>query len=114
MRRGFLFVGGAAVLAGLAWFAYGNMPVGQTAAPAAPRPDALPAEVTAFVEQRDGCDHFRGEEPYDAERAAYLRQRTEELCQGTDAALARLRQKYGDAPQVVEQLSHYEDNIEAD
>jgi hypothetical protein len=32
----------------------------------------LPEDVTAFVERRDGCDHFRGEYPYDEDRRKFL------------------------------------------
>ena len=50
-----------------------------TAASASPGADpvaakpaaALPLAVIAFQQQRDACDHFRGEEPYDRQRAAF-------------------------------------------
>lgn len=32
----------------------------------------LPADVRAFLERRLECDHWRGEEPYDPERAAEI------------------------------------------
>ncbi|MGH8075921.1 MAG: hypothetical protein ACREPE_01155, partial [Lysobacter sp.] len=32
----------------------------------------LPANVRAFASRHGMCSHFLGEEPYDAERAAYL------------------------------------------
>lgn len=73
----------------------------------------FPAEVTAFMVDRDGCDHFRGEEPYDAERAAYLEQSIRELCTGTDAKLAKLRRRYAAESDVVVALDNYEDRIEA-
>lgn len=73
----------------------------------------FPAEVTAFMVDRDGCDHFRGEEPYDAERRAYLEASIRELCIGTDARLARLRQRYASDPDVMAALAQYEDRIEA-
>src|SRR3546814_15652218 len=34
----------------------------------------LPADAQAFVEQRDLCDHFRGEAPYDEQRQPFLEQ----------------------------------------
>lgn len=73
----------------------------------------FPAEVTAFMVDRDGCDHFRGEEPFDAERRAYLEESIRELCSGTDARLARLRQRYASDPDVMAALAQYEDRIEA-
>lgn len=80
----------------------------------AAQPKAFPDEVTHFMVHRDGCDHFRGEEPYDAERRAYLEESVAELCTGTDAKLAQLRQRYADDPDVVTALSGYEDRIEGD
>lgn len=73
----------------------------------------FPAEVTTFMVDRDGCDHFRGEEPYDAERAAYLEQSIRELCTGSDEKLARLRRRYAAEPDVVAALDNYEDRIES-
>lgn len=72
----------------------------------------FPAEVTAFMVDRDGCDHFRGEEPFDAERRAYLNESIRELCSGTDARLARLRQRYAADPDVIAALAPYESQIE--
>lgn len=74
---------------------------------------AFPAEVTTFMVDRDGCDHFRGEEPYDAERAAYLEQSIRDLCTGSDAKLAKLRRRYAEEPDVIAALGNYENRIEA-
>lgn len=79
---------------------------------AASEPLAFPAEVTSFMVDRDGCDHFRGEEPYDAERAAFLEENIRELCTGTDAKLARLRKRYAADPDVIAALASYEDQVE--
>lgn len=76
-------------------------------------PQSLPADVAAFVEQRDGCDHFRGEEPYDEERRAFLEQNMRELCTGTDMALARLKKKHEKSGSVMSVLNQYEEKIEA-
>ncbi|WP_336973532.1 hypothetical protein [Sphingobium aromaticiconvertens] len=73
----------------------------------------FPAEVTTFMVDRDGCDHFRGEEPYDAERAAYLEQSIRELCAGSDARLAKLRRRYAEEPDVIAALGNYEERIES-
>lgn len=72
----------------------------------------FPQEVTAFMVDRDGCDHFRGEEPYDAERRAYIAESVAELCTGTDARLAMLRRRYAAEPSVLAALKNYEDHIE--
>lgn len=83
--------------------------------PAADLPDLqpFPDEVTRFMVDRDGCDHFRGEEPYDAERRAYLTESIAELCTGTDVRLADLRQRYARDPDVMAALRGYEDRIES-
>jgi hypothetical protein len=75
--------------------------------------EPFPREVTAFMVDRDGCDHFRGEQPYDAERRAYIAENVAELCTGTDARLAMLRRRYATDPAVMAALRGYEDQIEA-
>ncbi|WP_309752427.1 hypothetical protein [Novosphingobium sp.] len=58
----------------------------------------LPADVAALTERIAACEHFAGEEPYDAERGKFLREQVAASCTGNAAALARLRKKYaGDA-----------------
>ncbi|WP_454888222.1 hypothetical protein [Sphingobium herbicidovorans] len=83
-----------------------------------PSPDAVqplpfPQEVTSFMVDRDGCDHFRGEEPYDSERRVFLIENIAELCTGTDAKLAMLRRRYAGDAAVIAALHGYEDHIEA-
>ncbi len=77
-------------------------------------PTPFPSTVTAFMIDRDGCDHFRGEEAYDADRAAFLQENLRQLCTGTDARLAALRGRYASNPDVVAALAHYEDRIEGE
>ena len=72
----------------------------------------FPAEVERFIERRDQCDHFRGEEPYDQERRDFLRRRTLEFCIGTDKQLAELKQKYRSNHAIMEKLNQYEPQIE--
>ena len=85
-----------------------DLPPSDVAASAAP----FPREVTQFMVSRDGCDHFRGEEAYDAERRAYIEESVAELCQGSDATLAMLRHRYSGDPSVIAALHGYEDRIE--
>jgi hypothetical protein len=82
------------------------------ALPAPTSARTLPADVAAFVQRRDACDHFRGEEPYDAARAAELRTKLAQTCKGTDKQLAALRRKYAANRRVMSRLSRYEDRIE--
>lgn len=72
----------------------------------------FPQEVTAFMVDRDGCDHFRGEDAYDAERRAYIAENIAELCRGTDARLAMLRRRYAGDASVTAALKGYDAHIE--
>jgi cytochrome c556 len=84
-------------------------------APAATPSDqrrALPADVRAFVAKRDTCDHFRGEEPYDAARRAEIAKALATNCKGTDAQLAHLRKKYRGQRAATKALAGYEARIE--
>lgn len=72
----------------------------------------LPADVAMFKKHRDLCDHFRGEEPYDAERRTFLEESLKKYCTGTDQELASLRAKYKNNLVVLKVLSEYEDAIE--
>ena len=80
--------------------------VGWTRAP------ALPADIRAFVARRDLCDHFRGEEGYDAARTAEIAAQLKRNCRGTDAALARLKRVYRGNARVQTVLTRYESRIE--
>lgn len=90
----------------------GYQPMDLPPSNAAASVEAFPDEVTAFMVERDSCDHFRGEEPYDADRRAYIEESIAELCTGTDAKLAALRRRYADNPAVIQALGNYEDRIE--
>ena len=57
---------------------------------------------------------FRGEETYDAERAAFVEMKLIELCTGTDKELAHLKEKYAGEPEVLSKLNEYEIRIEPD
>ena len=81
--------------------------------PDAAQSTAFPQEVTSFMVDRDSCDHFRGEEPYDNERRVYLAESIAELCTGSDARLALLRRRYAGNPSVIAALRGYDDRIEA-
>ncbi|MCL1633680.1 hypothetical protein M2650_03345 [Luteimonas sp. SX5] len=68
----------------------------------------LPKDVVAFISRRDDCEHFLGEEPYDAERREYLAKTVRELCTGSNEELAALRGKYRNNEAVIQALSGYE------
>ena len=86
--------------------------IGSDAPQSRPGSCAWPRDVRAFVARRDLCDHFRGEEPYDAERAAFLAKRTRQTCSGSDATLMRLRQRYANDPVLSGLLAGFEHPIE--
>jgi hypothetical protein len=73
----------------------------------------LPRDIIQFMERRDACDHFRGEEPYDAERRKLLEDKTRQLCTGTDRKLAALKRKYKNQTKVLVKLGEYEPRIES-
>ena len=90
-------------------------PLGSLDLPPSPgtaQPTPFPQEVTSFMVDRDSCDHFRGEEPYDGERRVFLMESIAELCTGTDAKLAMLRRRYATDPAVIAALRGYQDHIE--
>lgn len=78
---------------------------------------AMPEDVRAFVEQREACDHFRGE-PVEGEgeealaRLEFVQRQIFESCSGTDAELQRLRHAYADHPTVAKALAAFEYPIE--
>lgn len=76
------------------------------------RPASLRADVVAFRQRRDECDHFRGEEPYDAERAAFLHAALARTCKGTDAELAGLRKRYARDRAALRALVDYDPNVD--
>ena len=76
-----------------------------------------PGEVRDFVEDRDACDHFRGE-PWPEGDTAADRQRRRELvegirtaCAGTDRRLADLRQRYAADARISALLSGFETSV---
>lgn len=75
----------------------------------------LPKEVSEFLLNREACDHFRGEviDPPDAKLKKERNDNIRMYCTGTDAALARLRQKYAKRKDVVQALRGFEARIEA-
>lgn len=79
----------------------------------------LPSDVRAFIDKRDGCDHFRGEpwdpgdDPLVKDRREFILENINKLCTGTDKQLTELREKYRNNSAVIERLRQYEDNIES-
>ena len=76
---------------------------------------SLSADVTNYVEQREGCDHFRGEvpDPPDARRMKEIEQEIRKLCTGPDKNLSKLKRKYAKDPAILKRLNEFEENVEA-
>lgn len=55
---------------------------------------ALPADVRRFVEDHASCEHWLGEDGYDAERARDIRAAVAASCPGIDRRRARLLRRY--------------------
>jgi hypothetical protein len=74
----------------------------------------LPADVAKFIEQREGCDHFRGEmpDPSEKQRMKEVERELRKLCTGTDKKLAQLKRKYAGNPVVMKRLDEFEEKIE--
>ncbi|MDQ6683601.1 MAG: hypothetical protein M3Z16_00600 [Pseudomonadota bacterium] len=82
-------------------------------APADEAADArLPADVRSFLERREACDHWGGEEPYDKARAAEIARGVARDCRGTDRQLALLKQRYAQRFDVAARLSAFEATVE--
>ena len=76
-----------------------------------------PQEVTAFVADRDACDHFRGEPiegdaPEQRDRRKFVQESLDIHCAGSDRRLAALKSRYSSNPQVMKLLNNYEPVIE--
>lgn len=74
----------------------------------------LPADVAKYVEQREGCDHFRGEipDPPDEQRMKEVEREIRKLCTGTDRKLQQLKRKYAKNQAVLKRLNEFEEQIE--
>ncbi len=74
----------------------------------------LPADVAKYVEQREGCDHFRGEipNPPDEQRMKEVEREIRKLCTGTDRKLQQLKRKYAKNQAVLKRLNEFEEQIE--
>lgn len=74
------------------------------------RVEGAPRKVAAFIERRAGCNHFLGEEPYDAERAAELKKAIRELrCTRIERDVRRLERTYRGRPEILRLLKDTED-----
>ena len=86
-------------------------------APAAPTADAaaaavgLPADVEAQRRNAETCEHFAGEEPYDAERRRQIEQGLADSCGPLKAALPGLKAKHAGDPAVDAMLADWDELV---
>jgi hypothetical protein len=82
----------------------------ESATPAAQTGD-LPKDVSAYVERRMGCNHWMGEEPYDAARRREIDKAIKDLaCTRIDADERSLRQRHKGAPATIKALDAAKDS----
>ena len=86
--------------------------IAPTAAKPKPAMAVLPVDVRNFMQRRDLCDHLRGEESYDPQRADELEEGMEKNCSGTDKELRDLRKAYARNPEIKAKLAKYQTEIE--
>ncbi|TFZ55736.1 hypothetical protein E4V01_21345 [Methylorubrum sp. Q1] len=66
---------------------------------------SLPAEVVTYLDRHRGCNHWSGEEAYDAARGREIAAAVKTLrCDAIEADEKRLRQRYGRDPAVRKAL----------
>lgn len=69
-------------------------------------------DLERFIARREKCDHFRGEDGYDRERAHFVAANVKRYCTGTDRELARLKLAYANNAAATAMLNAYESSIE--
>jgi hypothetical protein len=71
---------------------------------------ALPRPVAAFIERRADCNHWTGEEPYDAERRAEIERAIADLrCARIEKDERRTRARYARRADVIALLDETAD-----
>jgi hypothetical protein len=80
--------------------------------------ETLPDDVSAFIEQRTLCEHFRaepwpeGESPEERERREFLILQLQRYCRGSDEQRHLFRERYRGNRAVLQQLGKFESSIE--
>lgn len=66
----------------------------------------MPSDVADLIRRRVECNHWSGEDPYDAERAAFIaRAMRAARCDSLDADEATLARRHADRPEVLARLA---------
>jgi hypothetical protein len=72
----------------------------------------VPKEMTKFIQRRESCDRWRGEDGYNKERQANINRAICQACTGTDTELKRLKRKFKDRPDLQAKLNNFDPQIE--
>jgi hypothetical protein len=65
----------------------------------------MPKDIAVFISRTAECQHWSGEEPYDKERAEFIRNAMLKAgCSKVDAEEIRLRQKYRKNPKIIDTI----------
>lgn len=81
-------------------------------AAAAPAAATLPADMQAQAEHAELCEHFAGEEPYDAARRKQIEDAIEANCIPLEAALPALVAAHGGDPALKPTLDHWAELVQ--
>jgi hypothetical protein len=73
-----------------------------------PEARGLPADVQQFIVYHSDCEHWAGEEPYDAPRRREIERGIAASCKGLDASAVTLRKRYAKHPKITALLRNYE------
>lgn len=69
-----------------------------------------PPDIASFIDRQVGCQHWSGEEAYDAERATDIKKALRELkCQALARDERRLRTRYAKSPNALRALDQAHD-----
>lgn len=75
--------------------------------------DQHPNDIREFVQQRNLCDHLRGEIPDQGDEQSQVIDDINQQCRGTDAEQQRLKLKYTHNTMFEHLLNQYEPDIES-
>jgi hypothetical protein len=71
----------------------------------------LPPDVIDYIERRQACEHFLGEDPYDEERRRFLKLRIRRTRSGMNEQGDAARELHRDDPAVQNALEPYQERI---
>lgn len=86
----------------------GLKPLTEEQLTAYPEARGLPADVQHFIVRHKDCEHWAGEEPYNAPRRREIERGIAASCKGLDASAVTLRKRYAKYPRSRAVLRNYE------